>query len=242
MKAVLVRSVVVWSALSVAAIGCGSSGSTDGAVSTAGPNSSSVTTAGTTTSAGDSTTASSVPATATAIWPFGSSTTRYGDPVQAATGFAVQYLGFVDPVLGTFMQGDSRSGEVAVRATTAGPVTTVIVRRLAPDDTWFVLGASSPHLQLTSPEWNAPVSSPVTVAGRSTAFEATVDVEIRQDGSLIPLATGIVMGGANGEMGPFSKAFPFGRPVASSGAIVLKTMSAQDGHIAEATVVRVRFP
>ena len=79
------------------------------------------------------------------------------------------------------------------------------------------------------------------ISGQSTAFEATVNVEIRQDGTLEPLTTGIVMGGSNGEMGPFSKVIPFTKPTAARGAIILKTMSAKDGNIAEASVVRVQF-
>jgi len=183
-----------------------------------------------------------LPATATAVWPFVAGSTRYSDPVQAAKGFVVAYLGFVNPLVGAFIQGDGRSGEVAVRASSNGPVTTVMVRKLAPDETWFVLGASSPNLQLASPVWNASVTSPVTLSGRSTAFEATVNVEIRQDGSLTPLASDIVMGGSNGQMGPFSKAVSFARSSARSGAIVLKTMSPKDGKIAEASVLRVQLP
>jgi hypothetical protein len=161
--------------------------------------------------------------------------------VEAAKGFAVTYLGFVNPVVGAYIGGDSRSGEVPIRANNSGPETTVMVRKLAPDDTWWVLGASTPNLQLQSPAWNASLASPVTLSGQSTAFEATVNVEIRQDDALNPLAKAIVMGGSNGQMGPFSKAVAFGTPTAPRGAIVLKTFSSKDGNVVEASVVRVRF-
>lgn len=104
------------------------------------------------------------------MWPFPASTTRCGDPVEAAKGFAVTYLGFVDPVIGAFRAGDPRSGEVPIRASASGPETTIMVRQLANDATWWVLGASTPSLQLQAPTWNAPVSSPVTLSGQSTAF------------------------------------------------------------------------
>lgn len=175
------------------------------------------------------------------MWPFVTDSTRYRDPVGAARGFAVRYLGFVDPVVGAFMQGDSRSGEVVIRPSRTGPETTVIIRKLAPDETWWVLGASTANLRLRSPAWNAPIASPVALSGASTAFEGTVNVEIRQDGTLTPLASSIVIGGSMGQIGPFSKAVSFPAPLAKRGAVVLKTLSAKDGSIAEASVVRIRF-
>jgi hypothetical protein len=212
------------------AAGCGSSSSTGTGGST------------TTSSSGStSTTAPSATPTDTAVWPFAKDSIRYNGPVEAAKGFAVKYLGFVDPVVGAFVGGDSRSGEVSIRANDSGPQTTMMVRKLAPDDTWWVLGASTPNLQLQSPTWNTSLASPVTLSGQSTAFEATVNVEIRQDDTLTPLATGIVMGGSNGQMGPFSKAVTFAKPTATRGAIVLKTFSSKDGNVVEASVVRVRF-
>jgi hypothetical protein len=52
--------------------------------------------------------------TATAVWPDARSSTRYADPLAAARGFAVDYLGVANPVVGPFMAGDTRSGEVQV--------------------------------------------------------------------------------------------------------------------------------
>ncbi len=177
--------------------------------------------------------------TSTAVWPFATSTTRYSDPVSAARGFAVDYVGFSDPVVGEFRQGDSRSGEVPVQAKATGPVTTVLVRQLG--DSWWVLGATTPNIQLTSPAASATISSPVRLQGTSTAFEATVNAEVRADGSAQPVGTGIVTGGANGELGPFDDTVAFNRPSTSAGALVLFTRSAEDGSITEATVVRIVF-
>jgi hypothetical protein len=161
--------------------------------------------------------------------------------VRAASGFADTYVGFSHPIVGAFRATGTGSGEVSVQSRRGGPVTTVMVRRLAPDNTWFVVGANTPDLQLQAPAWNALVTSPVTLSGQSTAFEATVNVTIRQDGSVKPLTTDIVMGGSNGQMGPFSKAVPFAKPTAPSGAVVLRTLSAMDSSVNEATVVRVRY-
>ena len=232
----LAATAILLVAGSLVAVGCGSST----------PSSSTTTSA---TSATTSTTSSSAPSTttsptaqpATAVWPFASGSTRYSDPVAAAKGFAVTYLGFVNPLVGSFKQGDSRSGEVNVQPGKNGAVTTVFVRQLGSDNSWWVLGAATAHLVISQPKALAAITSPVTIAGTSTAFEGTVNVEIRQDGTLAPLTTGIAMGGANGTMAPFSKAFPFPAPSASAGAIVLLTRSARDGNVSEASVQRVAF-
>lgn len=178
----------------------------------------------------------------TAVWPFASSPTRYSDPVAAATGFATDFLGFVDPVIGTFQAGDANSGEVAVQASDSGPTTTVLVRKLAPDNSWWVLGATTPNLQIEVPKALATVTSPLTISGQSTAFEATINVEVRADGQAEPVVAGTTMGGSMGEMRPFSIGQTFSpAPTVSGGAIVVKTMSAKDGNIAEATVLRIHF-
>lgn len=222
------------SLLSLVAAGCGSKSSDTTAETTSS-------TASTSTSIATTSTPSTAPQSETAVWPFSSSSTRYADPVEAARSFAVSYLGFVDPVVGPFQQGDTRSGEVVIKPNASGPSTTVLVRMLGPDDSWWVLGASTPNLQLQSPAAYALVTSPVTLSGQSTAFEATVNFEIRQDGTTTPLAADFFMGGSMGEMGPFSKSETFATPTAPHGAIVLMTSSAENGHLWEATVVPVTF-
>jgi hypothetical protein len=177
--------------------------------------------------------------TSTAVWPFASSATRFSDPVSAARGFATDYVGFTNPVVGAFRQGDSRSGEVPVQAKATGSVTTVLVRQLG--NSWWVLGAATPNIQLSSPAALTAISSPVRLQGTSTAFEATVNTQVRQDTGTEPLGTGIVMGGANGQMSPFDGTLAFSRPSTASGAVMLLTRSAEDGSVAEATVARVKF-
>ena len=177
------------------------------------------------------------------MWPTAASGVRYKTPVSVARTFALQYLHFVDPIVGQFQQGDAHSGEVPVRTTvenkSVGPTTTVIVRQI--DNAWWVLGAATPNIKLTQPAALAKISSPVRLRGTSTAFEATVNVSIRQDDVAKPLVDGVLMGGSNGQMGPFDASFTFATPTSSYGAIVLYTISPANGHVAEATVIRVRL-
>ncbi len=212
------------------AVGCGSDAKTSGA--------------GGSSSSSSSTSSTTIPSTEQpddAIWPFAESTTRYSQPEAAAAGFAVDYLGFVSPVMGAFAAGDTRSGEVTVQPTPSGPVTTVAVRQLTDDDTWWVLAATTPNLQLEGPAPDSSITPPVTISGQSTAFEGTVTVEVREDGTVTPIGSDFVTGGANGELGPFSKAIPFTPATATSGAIVLKTFGGENGVVWESSVVRVRF-
>ena len=198
----------------------------------------------------DTTTTSRKPATttttkavaldlSTAVFPVGD--VRYSSPVEAATAFANEYVGFTSPIVGQFVAGDSRSGEVPVQATNPGVVTTVLVRQLDSAGHWWVLGSSSPNLVLTSPSAGAAITSAVTLKGQSTAFEATFNVEIRQDRTAPSLGGGPAMGGSNGDMGPFTDVVSFTQPTQPRGAIVLKTYSMKDGSVAEASVVRIAF-
>jgi hypothetical protein len=179
--------------------------------------------------------------TSLAAWPQVGNATRYDDPVAVARGFAVDFLGFDNPVVGQFQAGDSRSGEVELRPRATGPVTTVLVRQLGSDGTWWVLGAATDNIRVSQPSALDTISSPVRLAGTSTAFEATVGVLIYADGQTVPLARSFVMGGANGEFGPFDSTIEFETPHNTNGTVVLFTQSMEDGRMWEASVVRVRF-
>ncbi len=228
MSRLSVRVVVGVSALLVILASCGSGGSTS-------------TSASSTPETSTAQSASPAAQPETAVWPFAASSPGFTDPVAAARSFAVDYVGFVDPLVGAFQGGDSQSGEVPVQARAGGSVTTVFVRKLTSAQTWWVLGASNPSIQITSPAALAAISSPVMLSGQSTAFEATVNVEIRQDDTLVPLGEDFVMGGSMGDLGPFSKAVSFNVPSAAGGAVVLETRSPEDGNVSEASVVRVAF-
>jgi Immunoglobulin-like domain of bacterial spore germination len=190
------------------------------------------------------TTASTAPTaavdTATAVFPDAATSVRFDDPVAAARAFAVDFVGFTDPVVGELMQGDARSGEVEVRPRTDGPVTTAFLRQLGADDTWWVLGSATDGITLDTPAAGDTVTSPVTLTGRALAFEGSVEVEVREDGAPEPIGTGVVTGGGDVER-PFEGQVEFSAPTADRGALVLLTRSADDGRVWQAAVSRVQF-
>lgn len=202
------------------------------------------------TTATPSTTATSTTTTTTtteaidpgrAVWPPSDGSISYDDPVEAASGFATELVGFTDPVVGEFLQGDSRSGEVEVRPRSDGPVTTVFVRQLGSDDDWYVIGAATDGIRPSSPETGDTVTSPVQLSGTSTAFEGTVQVSVRDPGVEEPLGTGFVTGGSMGEMGPFEGTVEFEPGDAVDGAILFATVSMEDGQVWEVAAIPVVF-
>jgi hypothetical protein len=176
-----------------------------------------------------------------AIWPYASTITRFTDPTMATRQFAADYLGFTSPLVGAFHSTTTGSGQVPVKASRSGVTTTVSLRRFTSSNTWWIIGATSPEIVITAPSIMQTISSPVQLAGRSTAYEAVVNVQIRRDGSLAAITRTTVMGGSMGVMGPFSKTVAYVVPTAAGGAVLLRTYSAKDGHVLEATAVRVRF-
>ncbi len=206
-----------------------------------GQHSNATTSTNVTTTTPNATTTTLVAQPASAVWPFASTATRFATPLLAAQTFVVNYLGFTNPIIEPFQQGDSRSGEVPVKTVPNGAVTTVLVRQLTADQSWWVIGAVSGNIQLKSPSALEAVGNPVLLTGTSTAYEAVVNVQIRQDGSLTPLVRTTVMGGSMGVMGPFSKSIAYATPSSTGGAVVMYTLSAKDGSILEASVLRIAF-
>ena len=178
---------------------------------------------------------------ATAVWPWAGSEIRYTDPVEAARGFTVDYIGFVDPLVGEFQQGDSRSGEVEVRAVEGGPLTVVFVRQLTADDSWWVLGSAAENIVLTQPEALTQIDSPLTITGMARAFEGTVVVQIRADGQNEPLAESFGTASGDDTLGPFEVTFEWPNPGIGAGAVVLFTESPEDGRVLESSTTRVAF-
>jgi hypothetical protein len=104
-----------------------------------------------------------------------------------------------------------------------------------------VLGSATANIQVTAPSASAAITSPVEVQGTSTAFEATVNVDVREDDNESAIGTGVVMGGSMGEMGPFTGSVTFATPSADYGALVFYTLSAENGQVWEASVLRIEF-
>lgn len=201
-------------------------------------------TTGSTTTTDSTTTTAGVPGTvdpATPVFPDPTTSRRFDDPVALTHAFAVDLLGFRDPIVGDLAQGDARSGEVEVRSFAAGQPTTVIVRQLE-DDTWFVLGASVESIRLNTPAAGATISSPQPLAGAASAFEGHVNVRLYVDGAPEPSGETFVTGRGDGVLGDFTGELTFTVPVgARHGVLVLSEASAQDGSTVAATVIRVHF-
>jgi len=181
------------------------------------------------------------PASWTAIWPLETLGVRYSSPGAAAKGFAVAFLHMVRPLVEPFQQGDTRSGEVAIRPYANGPVTTVLVRQLTSDNSWWVLGCINSSINISEPNALDLVASPLKISGFSTANEAVVNVSLRQDNFKSSLASTTVMGGSMGQMGPFVKTLLFETPSSNYGALVMYTLSAKDGSVMGASVIRLRY-
>ena len=145
------------------------------------------------------------------------------------------------PVAQAFQRGDARSGEVPIRATPHGPVTTVLVRQLTGDGTWWVLGATCAAIEVAQPSALATVSSPFRLSGESTSFETVINFALYEDNATKPLVTGATKGGANGYMGPFSTPLYFEAPTHPFGVLVVSVNSAKDGSVLEASATRVAF-
>ena len=174
------------------------------------------------------------------IWPRQGSDVRYVDPVSAAEGFAVDFVGFDPVIVGDFAPGDSRSGEVEVRTRPEGTPTVVHVRRLA-DDAWVVVGASNENITVAQPAVLDEIASPMVVAGSAMAFEGTVQVMLYSDGSDEPIVTGFVTGSGGPEPGPFAEVFEWNTVTARGGTLLLFSTSPADGSIEDATALRLRF-
>jgi hypothetical protein len=173
-----------------------------------------------------------------AIFPF-EGERQFQDAGAAAVAFAREYLGMPDP---TVQATNLSARTVDIRFRADRPtVTTVLVEESG--GAWYVTGARTANIDLVSPEPGDRISSPVSVSGTSTAFEAQVNWEVRQDGQGFgqKLGEGFFMGGSMGEFGPFNAQLSFTPPSRAVGAIVLLTYSSEDGAVAEATVIPVTF-
>jgi Immunoglobulin-like domain of bacterial spore germination len=115
-----------------------------------------------------------------AIWP--APDVVFETPEAAAADFVTQVLG-VESVLGEFLQGDARSGEIEVLFPGEGGGATptarglLLLRRRGSGDGWFILSAANEHASITSPESMAVVpAGTLRVEGSARGFEANVVV------------------------------------------------------------------
>jgi hypothetical protein len=182
----------------------------------------------------------SVDEASTVVWPDPAGNRRFGQPAEAAQSFAVDLVGFENPLVGSFRRGDNRSGEVEIRGRAAGPATTVAVRQLS-DDSWWVLGASADDIELDDPIAGTAIDHPLRLVGRASAFEGTVQVAVFKRGSTTPLGEGFVTGAAGPQLGPFDGFVSWRNPGGGWGSVVLFTSSAENGSVEQAVAIPVGF-
>lgn len=177
-----------------------------------------------------------------ALYPaLSSGSVGFEDPEELVRAFALDVLGYdSDLAVGSFQAGDSRSGEVEVRAHPESPVTVVLVRKVA-DDSWAVIGANTDSIRLDTPIARSRISSPQPLIGAAHAFEGHVNVTLFADGQEVPIATTFVLGRGD-ELGPFSSELKFQVPDGvTRGVLVLSAAGGDDGGTVAATAIRVRF-
>jgi hypothetical protein len=202
------------------------------------------------------------PGTFAGIWPFASKTEldayaagadkTYREPVATARDFAARYVGLDNPVTFGFTSTGPGAGEVPVGPRYSEGHTplpspratfTVSLRQLGAQDAtgpWTVVGASSGDIVVATPGPGDRVASPAQLTGRALAFEGAVNVTVREDGMLAAqsLGKGTVTGGGD-QLRAFSGDVTFRAPSKPAGAMTLVELSAADGHVVKATVVRV---
>jgi hypothetical protein len=223
---------------------CGDDSDSGTGATTSGPppsSTTSTTAAATTSFAPTTTTALSRTEQALVVWPFPDAEVRFDDPIEVATSFAVDLVGFVDPVVGEFREGDSRSGEIEIRARESGPATTVLVRQFGPESSWWVIGSIATNIEVTEPIAQSAVDDPLQMAGRSRAFEGNIAVDVVADGSTERIGSGFVTGGSGPDFGPFAGSMRFTSPQGGWGSVIFFIRSMEDGQVWEATTVRVGF-
>ena len=167
-----------------------------------------------TTAVPTTTPATTAPATTTTVpaddrtpglWPPDGAET----PEEAVSAFVrdLLYAQIVDPNIGEFRAGDARSGEIDVFGPDEAPGlrATAFVRQLPPDDAWFVIGAASVGVEITSPTTGATVPARLLqLEGRGRGFESTIAVSaLLSDAEATELDLAIGAGGPFGELQPF---------------------------------------
>ncbi|HEV3227452.1 MAG TPA: Gmad2 immunoglobulin-like domain-containing protein, partial [Acidimicrobiales bacterium] len=157
------------------------------------------TTASTTTStSAPTTTGGATPVVRAPIWPFASNDQSFTTAEEAAKSFAIEYLGMTLARVGTTMGSD-----VEIFPTDQAATRTVVHVEHRQGG-WVVLGADADEIKVDHPAPNDHLTSPLSISGQATAFEATIGLELRAYGSMTPAFKDITMGGANGQIGPFT--------------------------------------
>lgn len=167
---------------------------------------------------------------------------RFDGPQPAARAYATDVLGFTDPdlIVVEYRQGDSRSGEVVVTDREDGPETIIAVRQMD-DDHWYALASETTDINVDMPAAGNSLASPFETNGTALAFEGTVDVVVVAQADLAQRGSGFVTGSGVPPAGPFSGSIFFSSTADTPGVLVYRTLSAEDGHVVQATSFPVRL-
>jgi hypothetical protein len=211
------------------------------------------------TAATSSTTAPSVAVGAESTWPWHAPGSAHAEPADAVAEFA-EFVGFGQGfLLGEFLQGDSRSGEIEIRPVgvdSLGPPetfsdipdllpwsrTTAFVR-LDADDQWTVIGAASDGIVVDQPTPEATVSSRLGVELTYKLASDGVWMQVWPDDSaemlvekdLHPSNSGIFSQGA----GKWSLEVPPG--VAGPATAIFQSRNEVSGETDAVTTVRIEL-
>lgn len=221
----ILRSLFAVVALTFLLSACGDDESSSGdttSTSTVESTSSSVETS----TATSSTTSTPAMAEQLAIWP--ASDVVFDTPEEAAMDFVSKILG-VEPTLGEFQRGDSRSGEIEVFSPGEGDATipivrsTLLLRQLGADNGWFILAAVNDNTTITAPEARDEVpASPLVIEGRGRGFEANLVVSAYVVGTHNTQVDEVItMGGAMETPEPFTVTLDLSAAVAGDSITLL---------------------
>ncbi len=232
------RLVAVVGAVALLAAACGGSSDSEGA-GTDGTTSSTADSTSSTTSSSSTSSSTSASTSSTeapdlgqpAIWP--AADVVFPTPEASAIDFVTQVLA-VPGAVGTFRQGDTRSGEIDVLFGGEGGGREIVrsmllMRQLGPSNGWFVLAAINPNAEIQDPESGAEVpAGPLTVSGIGRGFEGTVVVEAYLAGETEPIDAVITSGGSMADPEPFSVSLDL--TAASPGDVISIVVRGGVGH------------
>jgi hypothetical protein len=174
------------------------------------------------------------------VWPAPDGDVRYEEAESAVQSFAEDLVGFENPLLGEYQAGDSRSGEIEVRAADDGPVTTVFVRQMS-DDHWYVLGAATEGIELRDPIAGSAIDHPLLVSGRGRGFEGVLRVAVHDRTSGDLLGDGVIAAGSGPDLAAFDGEIAWDNPGGGWGVVVVSGASGEDGSVWDAVAVPVGF-
>jgi Immunoglobulin-like domain of bacterial spore germination len=168
-----------------------------------------------------------------ALWPDPDGSERYDDPAAAARSFMAAVADVEDTPLSPVRDVADGEAEVDVldRAEDGTPrdsvASTLSLARL--DGThWFVTGAQSEDVEITSPPPGSTAGTRATVSGAGRGYEGTIVVQVRTRATGAPMvAEAVTVAGAGEELAPFSVdlALPTGASTPAPAVLVARTDS-----------------